>query len=70
MYGIFINKVKDSYISLDVVGGGEFIYKRESKNKIYYFNSSNEVVRVERKMTFDSISSDFRKISGKNESKN
>jgi len=70
MYGSFINKVKDSYKSLDVVGGGEFIYKRESKNKIYYFNSSNEVVRVERKITFDSISSDFRKISGKNESKN
>jgi len=68
MDGSFISKVSDSYLSLGDVG--KFIYKRESKNWIYYFNSSNEVVFVERKITFDSIRSDFRKISVKNESNN
>ena len=68
MYGSFIGKVKDSYLSLEA--GGKFIHKRESKNKIYYFNSSNEVACVERKITFDSIRSDFRNISVENESKN
>jgi len=61
IYGSFINKVKDSYsfINSNDNEQSKFVYKRESKNKITYFNEKNEVIQLEKKIEFKSIKNDL-----------
>jgi len=70
--GKFINKVKDTYSlknTSDTTSGETFVNKRESKNKVIYFNEKHEIVRLEHKIKFDSIMSDFKHINASKKSK-
>lgn len=72
LFGSFVNKVKDTYSlkdNTDTASIETFVSKRVSRNTVTYFNEEHEILRLERKITFDSITNDVKHKNEGNKSK-